>query len=281
MQGSCRKGGGDNRLGESNMAENDPIIDIAELDFAYGRQAVLKGIDLPVRAGTALGIIGPNGGGKSTLLRLLLGLLSPTRGRIRIAGLSPRQARRRGDLMGYLPQNPRISRDLPLTARQVVHLGLAGKTGLLHRVEAADRAFADALMRRTGAEEFADQPVAELSGGQLQRVLICRALAAQPKILLLDEPTTGIDAAGQVRFVEFLNDLKQLLNLTLVLVSHDLRTVSAIADRIACLNLTLHYHDIPGHVPAEVIHRTFACDLEAMQPWLTQSAGRPSTEAPG
>ena len=240
------------------------LVQISGLDFAYGDQTVLKGVDLRIEEGTSLGLIGPNGGGKTTLIRLLLGLLRPTAGTIRIAGLPPPAAIRRGDVVGYLPQNPQPAPNFPLSALQVVRLGLAGKTGMLRRYDPADLAFAESLLDRVGAAEIADKPVASLSGGQLQRVYIARALAPRPKLLLLDEPTTGIDRPGQQRFIEFVQGLKAEMGLTVVFVSHDLRAVSSISDRIACLNLTLHYHDVPDRMPADLVYRMFACDLEAM-----------------
>jgi len=127
-----------------------------------------------------------------------------------------------------------------------------------------DLAFADSLLERVGVAELADKPVSSLSGGQLQRVYIARALAPRPRLLLLDEPTTGIDRPGQQRFIEFVQGLKNELGLTVVFVSHDLRAVSSISDRIACLNVTLHYHDVPDRMPADLVYRMFACDLEAM-----------------
>lgn len=240
------------------------IIDISHLDFAYGEQLVLKQIDLRIARGTTVGLIGPNGGGKTTLIRLLLGLHSPTRGQIRIDGRSPVQAIRRGDLIGYLPQNPPVSANFPISVRQVVRLGLAGKTGMLRSPSREDLSHADAMLERTGIADLAEAPIGQLSGGQLQRVFIARALAARPKILLLDEPTTGIDRSGQQRFIEFISNLKSQMDLTVVFVSHDLRAVTAISDRIACLNVTLHYHDVPEHLPADLVYRMFACDLEAM-----------------
>lgn len=239
-------------------------IEIEAVDFAYNGQLALQNVCLSVARGTTLGLIGPNGGGKTTLIRLLLGLLRPDRGTIRVGGLAPAQAVRRGDVIGYLPQNPQVPGSLPLTARQVVHLGLAGKTGLLRRHSRDDLEFADSLLERVGVPDLADKTLSQLSGGQLQRVLIARALAPRPMLLLLDEPTTGIDRAGQQRFIEFLQALKENLGLTVVFVSHDLRAVSAISDRIACLNVTLHYHDVPDHLPADLVYRMFACDLEAM-----------------
>lgn len=240
------------------------IIDIQHLDFAYGENLVLKHIDLSVPAGSTLGLIGPNGGGKTTLVRFLTGQLQPTRGSITVDGLSPREAICRGNLIGYLPQSPTAPANLPLSVRQVARLGLVGKTGLFRSYAREDLDFVDSLLQRVGIAEMAEQPVTNLSGGQLQRVLIARALAARPKVLLLDEPTTGIDRSGQQRFIEFILSLKRELHLTIVFVSHDLRAVTSIADRIACLNVTLHYHDVPEHLPPDLVYEMFSCDLAAM-----------------
>ena len=251
------------------------IIDISNVDFAYRDALVLKQVSLRVEGGTTLGLIGPNGGGKTTLIRLLLGLLAPTRGTMRIAGLAPRAAVARGDVIGYLPQNPAPpDARFPISVRQVARLGLVGKTGMLRGYRREDLAFVDELLAMTGVADLADAPIGSLSGGQLQRVLIARALAARPKVLLLDEPTTGIDRLGQQQFLESISTLKQRLGLTVVFVSHDLRAVSAISDRIACLNLTLHYHDVPEHLPADLVYRMFACDLEAFG--LGGSCGNPA-----
>ena len=239
------------------------IIDISELDFAYRDALVLKHVSLRVEAGTTLGLIGPNGGGKTTLIRLLLGLVEPTRGTIRVDGLSPREAVGRGNVIGYLPQNPATPEGFPVSVRQVARLGLVGKTGMLRGYAREDLKFVDGLLDRLGMADLAAAPIADLSGGQLQRVLIARALAARPKLLLLDEPTTGIDRLGQQQFLESITNLQRELGLTVIFVSHDLRAVSAISDRIACLNLTLHYHDVPEHLPADLVYRMFACDLEA------------------
>jgi zinc transport system ATP-binding protein len=241
-----------------------PLVQIENLDFAYGESLVLKQVTLAVARGTTVGVIGPNGGGKTTLLQLLLGLLEPTRGTIRIDGLAPADAVARGDVVGYLPQNPRLPSGFPIDVRQAVRLGLVGKTGMFNRYRRDDLVFVDALLERLGIAGLATTPIGSLSGGQLQRVLIARALAPRPKLLLLDEPTTGIDQLGQQRFIESIEQLKAELGLTVVLVSHDLRAVSAVSDRIACLNLTLHYHDVPEHLPADLVYQMFACDLEAM-----------------
>src|SRR3954463_14822117 len=126
------------------------ILDIADLDFAYRDALVLKNVTLHIESGSTLGLIGPNGGGKTTLIRLLLGLLQPTRGTIRGDGLPPARAVRRGDVIGYLPQNPRTPANFPVSVRQVVRLGLAGKTGMLRPYRREDLAFADSLLERVG-----------------------------------------------------------------------------------------------------------------------------------
>ena len=240
------------------------IVEISHLDFAYDGQLVLNQLDLRIDRGSTVGLIGPNGGGKTTLVKLLMGLLRPTRGSIFIDGLSPGQAVRRGNVIGYLPQHAARSEKFPLSVRQVVHLGLAGKTGMFRATSSDDLKFADYLLDRVGISDLADVPVGQLSGGQQQRVFIARARAPRPKLLLLDEPTTGIDRLGQQNFIAFLQGLQKDLGLTVIVVSHDLRAVSAISDRIACLNLTLHYHDVPEKIPAELVYSMFACDLQAM-----------------
>src|SRR5262245_11308618 len=146
-----------------------PLIDIVGLDFAYGRQRVLSGIDLRVDAGTTLGLIGPNGGGKTTLIRLLLGVIQPTAGSMRVAGVAPAAAIKRLYLIGYLPQKLPLSSRLPLSVRQVVRLGLAGKTGVFKAYDPDDLAFADSLLERVGVADMAERPVGALSGGELQR----------------------------------------------------------------------------------------------------------------
>ncbi len=240
-----------------------PLVDIRDLDFAYSDTPVLKKIALTVDQGSTMGLIGPNGGGKTTLVKLLTGRLQPTRGQILIDGLAPLNAVRRGDRIGYLPQNPRVETNFPLSVRQAIVLGLAGKTGMLRRYAKADLAYVDSLIERIGIAAIADEPIGSLSGGQLQRALIARALAPKPRLLIMDEPTTGIDARGQQAFIEFINALKKELDLTVIFVSHDLRAVTSMSDRIACLNVTLHYHDVPQHLPADLVYRMFACDLEA------------------
>ena len=240
-----------------------PLIEISNLDFAFGERLVLKHINLAVESGSTLGLIGPNGGGKTTLLRLLLGLISPTRGKIWIDGMSPKKATQLGGVIGYLPQRAVFADKFPVNVRQCVRMGLVGKTGLLRGFAKPDLQFVESLLDRIELRDLADIPIGELSGGQQQRVFIAQAVAARPKLLLLDEPTTGIDHIGQQRFIEFIEKLKKELELTVIFSSHDLRAVRCLSDRIACLNVTLHYHDLAEHLPADLVYKMFACDLEA------------------
>lgn len=242
-----------------------PILDIRDVSYAYrrGSSPALEGVSLSVRPGSVVGIIGPNGGGKTTLLKLILGLLEPTRGTIQIDGRPPREAVRAG-VVGYLPQSPKLGTRVPIDARQLVELGLAGRSGLLRAPTREERIFADDLLAAVGLADKRTTPIAALSGGQLQRVLIARALVARPRLLLLDEPTLGIDRRGQQSFIKLILDLKRQLNLTIAFVSHDLRAVSSVSDRIACVSGKIHFHDVPQHLPADVVYELFACDLDAL-----------------
>ena len=241
----------------------EPILDIRDVSYAYRSGApALEKISLSVRPGSVVGVIGPNVGGKTTLLKLILGLLTPTTGTITIDGQPPTRATRAG-LVGYLPQSPLLARHVPIDTRQLVELGLAGRVGLLNPIPAADRAFADELLEAVDLADKAHAPISELSGGQLQRALIARALVARPRLLLLDEPTLGIDRRGQQSFIELILKLKEQLGLTILFVSHDLRAVSSVSDRIACVSGKIHYHDVPQHLPADVVYELFACDLDA------------------
>jgi zinc transport system ATP-binding protein len=173
------------------------IVQISNLSFAFGALRVLESINLTIQRGSTVGVIGPNGGGKTTLIRLILGLLEPSTGTILVEGVEPAQAVRRGNVVGYLPQRPSVLTDMPLSVQQVVRLGLSGKTGMFRPVARDDLMFADALLERVGLADLRHQPVGRLSGGQLQRVLIARALAPRPRLLLLDErPGSNVSSSS-------------------------------------------------------------------------------------
>ncbi len=251
----CRHG----PLGEHDAAHD--VICLDNVTFAYDRQPVLDNVTLHVEAGCNLGIVGPNGGGKTTLLKIVLGLLDGYRGRVSVMGVEPREVCRRGDLVGYVPQRHDVEMRFPVSVRQVVRMGLVGKTGLLRRHAADDRAYVEHLMAQLEVADLADRPIGDLSGGQQQRTFIARALAARPKVLLMDEPTVGVDVSGQQRFAELIHHLHASLGLTVVVVSHDLRTVAAGCGRVAVLNRSIHYHDSTDGLTADLLEEVFRHDI--------------------
>lgn len=227
-----------------------PTIEIQGLNFSYGSVPTLSGIDLRVTEGEFLGIVGPNAGGKSTLLKLILGLLQPQSGRIRVLGQGPCEASR---LLGYVPQYPSFPRDFPITVEQVVQLGRLGldraggqRGGKLHalwpgRASAADREAVRRALAEVEAGDIAKRQIGSLSGGQLQRVLLARALVGEPRILILDEPTANIDQRMESEIFDLLKTLNA--RMTILVVSHDVAFISRYVGRVACINRTLVCHN--------------------------------------
>lgn len=241
------------------------VICADHITFGYDEaRANVQDVTLHVKEGSTLGIIGPNGGGKSTLMKLLLGVIKPNTGSITILGESPAAACANGSLVGYVPQRHQLDWGFPITVRQVVLLGLIGKKGLFRWFTSKHREAVNEALAAVNMKDYADRPIGQLSGGQQQRVFIARALVNKPKLLFLDEPTTGIDQAGQEIVLQLLDNLKHQMGLTLVMVSHDIRSVMAGCDRVACLNRTLHYHDHPKSLSRDVLFKVFQCDLDVM-----------------
>jgi zinc transport system ATP-binding protein len=222
-----------------------PVVELQEVTFSYGAAPVLERIELQVTEGEFLGIIGPNAGGKSTLLKLILGLLEPQSGSIRVLESQPQEAR---NLLGYVPQYPSFPRDFPITVEQAVLLGRIGtrlQRSWLGALSPGGYTKADHLAARQAlleveADDLAHRQIGSLSGGQLQRVLLARALVGEPNILILDEPTANIDQ----RLESDIFDLLKRLNarMTILVVSHDLAFVSSYVTRVACVNRTLICH---------------------------------------
>ena len=214
-----------------------PIIDFQDASFAYNGTPALESLTFSVMPGEFVGIIGPNGSGKTTLLKALLGLVAPGRGRATIFDCTCHELRcHHRAMIGYLPQRSHIDPHFPITVFEAVLMGRYGAIGLFHRPTAADRALADAAIADVGLQEMKDRPLGQLSGGQQQRVFIARALAQQPRVLLLDEPTTGIDAPTQASLLALIRRLHRERGLTILLVTHDINTISPIVDRLALLN---------------------------------------------
>jgi zinc transport system ATP-binding protein len=241
------------------------MLSIRQLHFSYAQQPVLENVSLELQHGGMLSVIGPNGGGKTTLVKLILGLLTPDAGTVEVAGMSSQQAVKRGDLIGYLPQQPTLNTSLPIDVQTMARLGLAGRVGLFHSPSRQDLAFVDWLLDRVQLSAVRHQPMGELSGGQQQRAMIARALAAKPKLLVLDEPTIGIDAKGQSEFEELIVSLRKDLDMAVLMVTHDLAMAMRISDRIACVSRTIHFHDLPAKLPPELARSMFNCDVNALR----------------
>lgn len=240
-------------------------VEYTDVGFTYpsADRPALQGVTLAVRDGERLGVLGPNGGGKSTLLKLTLGLLQGYRGSVRVFGHSPQEARRR-HLIGYVPQRVEAELRFPLSVEQVVTMSVAVGVSPWRAVPRELREAVAQAMAEVGVEELRDRPIGELSGGQLQRVMIARAIARTPRILILDEPTVGVDIAGQQQFAELLNRLHENLKLTTIIVSHDIRTIAAGSDRVACLSRTLHSHTAPEGLSPAVLAEVFRHDVAAI-----------------
>ena len=215
------------------------LVDIRKLAFAYRDQRVLEGITLTIRSGEYVGIIGPNGGGKTTLLKLILGMLAPTDGSVHVR--IPRHE------IGYVPQRAgSIELSFPATVREVVESGRVRPRGWFLRRD--DRTAVDEALATTGVAHLAARRIVTLSGGERQRVLIARALAARPKMLVLDEPTTAVDIMRQEELYAFLRDLHTKAGMTIVVVSHDIDALSHEVSRVICLNRHLVCHGAPSEV---------------------------------
>lgn len=223
----------------------------------------IRDVSLVVQPGERLGVLGPNGGGKSTLLKLTLGLLPIQTGEIRIFGRSVLEARRE-HLIGYVPQKSHAELAFPLSVVQVVEMSTSAGLSPWKRLSAEARTRVAEAMEVVEITGIADRHIGSLSGGQFQRVMIARALAGGPKLLLLDEPTVGIDVAGQIQFGKLLTSLHDQLGISMVVVSHDLRAVAAGCDRIACLSRTLHSHTSPAGLTPAVLAEVFRHDVGAI-----------------
>ncbi len=215
-----------------NIKEIDISID--SLSFSYENHMILEDITLEVYRGDYLAIIGPNGGGKSTLLKLLLGFLKPTKGDISIFGKSIKEAR--SDI-GYLPQHINFNLDMPINVLDIVLQGRLRKDKFFYTK--SDKKIAQEKLEFMGVLEFKDRKIKELSGGQRQKVLLSRALAKEPKILILDEPTASIDLSGQKEIYRLLKDLP----LTKLVVSHDINILFEGVTKVAYINKNLYLHD--------------------------------------
>jgi zinc transport system ATP-binding protein len=222
-----------------------PLIQLSDVAHTYARAPVLEHVTFDVKRGDFFGIIGPNGSGKTTVLKIMLGLITPTRGDVRLFGVVPSRFRawRR---LGYVPQRTSLDATLPISVGEVVASGLVSTLGVLQPIGPAGRHRTTEALALVGMEKHMAARVGTLSAGQQQRILIARALASNPELLVLDEPTGGVDPEGQASFYRLLHQLHAERGVTLVLVSHDIGVVAKEVTRLACLNGTVIFCGSPA-----------------------------------
>lgn len=226
--------------------DGDPIIKVKNLSFAYHHSnPILSNINLKVFPGDFLGIIGPNGGGKSTLLKLIVGILPMQQGSVEIFGKSMKDFKR-WSCIGYVSQKAaHFDRRFPATCYEVVAMGRAAQHSFFHTSNKEDHEMIMQSLKDVGMFSYANRSIQQLSGGQQQRIFIARALASSPCLLVLDEPTIGVDVKAQEAFYVLLQRLRKEKNLTIILVSHDIDVIASQANTFACVNQELVYHGTP------------------------------------
>ncbi|MFC4404865.1 metal ABC transporter ATP-binding protein [Gracilibacillus xinjiangensis] len=221
------------------------IVDMQNVNFHYGHRQALENVNFQINEGEFIGLVGPNGGGKTTLIKLLLGLEKPSSGEISLFGV-PIQKYKQKNNIGYVSQKANsFNRGFPATVTEVVAMGLTAKLGYFKRLSKQHRLKIEQAIEHVGMSEYRNENIGNLSGGQQQRIFIARALVGEPKLLILDEPTVGVDAENVEKFFDLLHELNEE-KITLLLVTHDIGTMTHHASQVVCLNKTLHFHGNPS-----------------------------------
>lgn len=250
--------------------EEDSVIQIEGLTFSYDGSPVLEDVDLAIRARDFVSVVGPNGGGKTTLLKLMLGLLHPAKGTVRVFGLPPEQARPR---IGYMPQSAKLDLQFPASVTDVVLMGRLGRGRLFGPYPREDKEAAMRALADVGLDSERNRPFSALSGGQRQRLLIARALACDPDLLLLDEPTANLDVAIEGELYELLRTLNE--RLTIVLVSHDLGFVSQFVRSVVCVKRRVLMHPT-SEISGEMINQIYGSSMKMVRHDQAHAKGLPS-----
>jgi ABC-type Mn2+/Zn2+ transport system ATPase subunit len=223
------------------------VIELYRVTVRYQDLVALEEISFRVARGEFVAIIGPNGSGKTTLIKTILGLVTPAAGKVRLFAQPPQQLDGGWKRVGYVPQNAQVDPRFPIRVLDVVLMGRYGRLGLIRRPGRRDREAARRALEQVGIADLAERPIGRLSGGQRQRVLVARALANEPELLLLDEPTTGLDVGTTEGLFDLLNVLHHQ-GITILVVSHDVGVVAQHVDQVACINRRLVAHGRPEEV---------------------------------
>lgn len=220
----------------------EAVISIEKVTFRYGSRPVLEDVSMSLEKGEFLGLVGPNGSGKSTLIKIMLGLLKPEEGEVRLFG-EPLSRFRDWSRIGYVSQKANsFNSGFPATVFEVVSMGLFGKLGLFRWMGKKEKQKVRDMIDLVGLSGYAGRNIGKLSGGQQQKVFIARALVSDPDLLILDEPTVGVDAQSVNEFYRLLDKMNRELGVSLCMVSHDIGVITSKVDRVACLNKRLHFH---------------------------------------
>ncbi len=238
------------------MQHGRTIVKLEDVWVLFNGVSVLEEVNLSINQHDFLGIIGPNGGGKTTLLKVILGLLKPSRGQVSVFGHTPERGR---EFVGYVPQYSLFDREFPVNVLNVVLMGRLKHAKRFKRYSEEDKEFAYEALETVEMHDFKDAQIGKLSGGQQQRIFIARALVAERKLLLLDEPMASVDSPMQTELYELFEKLRH--QMAIVLVSHDISAVSIYVDKIACLNRKLFYHNTK-ELTAEDFEATYQCPVE-------------------
>ncbi|MCA9772296.1 MAG: ABC transporter ATP-binding protein [Myxococcales bacterium] len=235
-----------------------PAVETKELTVVLGGAVVLENVSICIDEGTFTAILGPNGGGKTTLLKAVLGLVPIAHGSIQVLGRPIAELDAVRDRIGYVPQHLNLDPHFPATVLDVVLMGAYAPVGLFRPVGRRWRDRAREVLRRVGMADQAGRTFGRLSGGQRQRVLIARAMVSRPSLLLLDEPTTGVDMVGKTDLMALLAELRTEMGLTILMVTHDVALIRTAADKVACLNHHLHWHDASELFSGAILERVFS-----------------------
>ncbi len=231
---------------------NHTLVHLESASTGYNADTVLRDVDFTVYPEDFIGIIGPNGGGKTTLIKLILGLQPLFSGKLHFPAGRPR--------MGYLPQASQVDRSFPITVKELVSSGMKTRKVWVPFLSASQKQRLERMLEEAGLTGYAGKPIGELSGGQLQKALLCRALIDDPQLLILDEPNTHVDKQFEQELYQWLRQLNQ--SMAILLVSHDIGTISPIIKSIACVNETLHYH--PSNQLSEEVLKVYNCPVDVI-----------------